>query len=115
MAVRTLEKTQWHGYLDRISRALLGKRAEIEVASLELGDQVEATWLPLLGIVYDPKDDVLEVVLDGVDHLIPRPRKVHVDEGVGGLTSLEVVDDVGGRHIVQLRKPLMLPAPTSIG
>jgi hypothetical protein len=58
MAVRTLEKQEWHRYFDRISRGLLGKRAEIEAASLELGDQIEAEWVPLLGITYDQKTGV---------------------------------------------------------
>ncbi len=49
MAVRTIEKDEWHGYFDRISHAVIGKRAEIEVASLELGDQIEASWVLLLG------------------------------------------------------------------
>jgi hypothetical protein len=114
MAVRTLEKSEWHGYFDRVSRALLGKRAEIEVASLELGDQIEAEWVPILGITYDQKDDVLDIVLLGLDHLIPKPRQIFVDEGLAGSTSLEVVDHAGVRHIVQLREPLMLPAPSSV-
>ena len=58
--MRTLKKSEWHGYFDRVSRALLGKRAKIEVASLVLGDQIEAEWVPVLGITYDQKDDVLE-------------------------------------------------------
>ena len=114
MAVRTLEKSEWHGYFDRVSRALLGKRAEIEVASLELGDQIEAEWVPVIGITYDQKDDVLEIVLLGLDHLIPKPRQIFVDEGLTGPSSLEVVDHAGVRHIVQLREPLMLPAPSSV-
>ena len=113
MAVRTLEKSEWHSYLDRVSRAVLGKRAEIEVASLELGDQIEAEWVPILGITYDQKDDVLDIVLLGLDHLIPKPRQIFVDEGLGGLASFGVVDHAGVRHIVQLREPLMLPPPSS--
>jgi Family of unknown function (DUF5335) len=46
--------------LRSVSRALLGKRAKIGVASLVLGDQIEAEWVPVLGITYDQKDDVLE-------------------------------------------------------
>ncbi len=115
MAVRKLEKSEWHPYFDRIARGLLGKRAEIEVASLELGDQVEAEWIPLLGVTYDQKDDLLEISLDGLDHLIPKPRQIFVDEDAGGLTSFEVVDNAGARHIVTLREPLMLPAPSTAG
>ena len=31
---------EWRGFFDRLSKAALGKRADIEVASLNLGDQV---------------------------------------------------------------------------
>lgn len=47
----------------------MGKQAEIEVALLDIGDQIEAEWVPLLGITYDPKDDPVVVLLDGLDHL----------------------------------------------
>jgi hypothetical protein len=68
--VKRLEESQWRPYFDRMSKALLGKRAEIEVASLKLGDQIEVEWLPLLGISYDPKDNVIQIALEGVEHLI---------------------------------------------
>jgi hypothetical protein len=68
MALRKLDKTEWRVFCDRVSKALVGKRAEIEVASLALGSQVEAKWLPLLGIAYDLKDDIIEIALEGLDH-----------------------------------------------
>jgi hypothetical protein len=112
MAVRKLEKAEWHPFLDGLSKILGAKVAEIEVASLPLGDQVEAEWLPFAGIVYDPKDDVVEVALEGVDHLIPHPREIYVDFLEGGtLAALEIVDAAGARQIVKLRDPLMLPPP----
>ena len=92
---KQLEKSQWRAYFDRMSKALVGKRAEIEVASLKLGDQIEAEWLPLLGISYDPKDDIIEIALEGVDHLIPKPREVYVEENGLELSSLEVIDAEG--------------------
>jgi hypothetical protein len=49
---KQLEKSQWRAYFDRMSKVLVGKRAEIEVASLNLGDQIKAEWLPLFGISY---------------------------------------------------------------
>ena len=90
---------------------LEGKRAEIEVLSLRLGDQVEAEWLPLLGIVYDPKDDIVEVALDGLDHMIRKPREIYVEDGAQGLLALEIVDADDVRQIIKLRDPLALPAP----
>jgi hypothetical protein len=43
---RKLEKAQWRPFLDTLSKLLEAKEAEIEVASLDLGDQVQAEWLP---------------------------------------------------------------------
>lgn len=108
---KKLEKSIWRSYFDTVSKALAGKRVEIEVASLKLGDQIEAEWLPLIGITYDPKDDLIEVALEGVDHLIYKPREVWI-EGKGlDLSAIDVVDADGVRQIVTLSDPLMLPAP----
>jgi hypothetical protein len=49
------------------------------VASLDLGDQTQAEWLPLLGITYDPRDDVVDIALDGLDHMIRKPRETTKD------------------------------------
>jgi hypothetical protein len=108
---KQLEKSQWRAYFDRMSKTLVGKRAEIEVASLKLGDQIEAQWLPLLGISYDPKNDIIEIALEGVDHLIHKPREIYVEQEGLELSSLEVIDAEGVRQIVVLRDPMMLPAP----
>ena len=111
MATRKLEKAKWKPFLDVMSETLVGKRAEIEVDSLSLGSQIEAEWMPLLGITYDPKNDLVEVTLDGLDHLIHRPRELNVDVGAGGLTSIEVVDAEGVQQIIRLRDAMMLPPP----
>ena len=113
MAVRKLDKAVWRVFCDRVSKGLIGKRAEIEIASLALGSQIEAEWLPLLGIAYDPKDDIVEIALEGLDHMVQRPREMYVDLGPDGLTSLEVIDSDDARHIVKFRDPLMLPPPSA--
>ncbi|TWA95863.1 DUF5335 domain-containing protein [Bradyrhizobium stylosanthis] len=110
---KKLEKSQWSGYFDLISKALTGKRAEIEVASLNHGDQIEAEWLPFHGISHDPRNDVVALALEGHDHLIHKPKEIYIEgEGVH-LNSLEVIDADDVRQIVLLRDPLMLPAPTA--
>jgi hypothetical protein len=65
MTTRKLDKTQWRTFFDRLSTTLEGKQAEVEITSLRLGAQLEADWLPLLGIAYDPNDDLVEVALEG--------------------------------------------------
>jgi hypothetical protein len=115
MAVRKIDKPEWRVFFDWLSQGLLGARVEIEVASLELGDQIEAEWLPLLGITYDHKDNLLEIALEGVDHLIHDPRDVWADLNVGEMMSVEVIDDRGVSQIIKLRQPLMLPSPSPLG
>lgn len=111
MITRKLEKPEWRSFLDGLSSFLAGKRAEIEIASLDLGVQIEAKWLPLIGIGYDPKNDLIEVAMDGHDHMIRRPRELYIAEDTGQLVSLEVIDANGVRQIVKLKDPLMLPVP----
>jgi hypothetical protein len=59
------------------------------------------------------KDDIIEVALEGVDHLINKPREIWVEEKGLELSSLEVIDADDARQIVVLRDPLMLPAPST--
>jgi nucleotide-binding universal stress UspA family protein len=113
MASRELPKEQWQTYCDRISKGLAGQRAHIEVGGLGLGDQVAAKWLPLFGITYDAKDDLLEIAMEGLDHLIHRPREIAVDDGPSGLGSMAIVDPDRRRQIVKLMEPLLLPRPSS--
>jgi hypothetical protein len=110
MTTRKLDKTQWRSFFDGVTTLLEGKQAEIEVASLRLGDQVAAEWLPLIGVAYDPEDDLVEVALEGLDHMIAKPREIYVQEGAEGVTALEIVDADDVRQIVKLRDPVMLPA-----
>nr|WP_314544053.1 DUF5335 domain-containing protein [uncultured Massilia sp.] len=109
MATVKLDKGVWQSYFDGMSKMVVGKQTEIEVASLAIGVQLEAKWIPLLGMTYDPKNDLLEVLLDGLDHLIRHPRDIYIDQGPTGLTSMEVVDADDVRQIIRLRDPIMLP------
>lgn len=72
MGLAKLNKAEGRSYCDRISRGLAGMSAQIEVMSLDSGDRTEADWLPLYGITYDPKSDVLEIAARG--HRSPDQR-----------------------------------------
>lgn len=110
MASIKLEKPAWHAYFDNVSKMLEGKCAEIEVDSLAIGSQIEAEWVPLFGLVYEPRSDTIEVLLEGIGHLIHKPKEVFIDQQGNQLTSLEVIDSDDLRHIVKLRGPLLLSA-----
>jgi hypothetical protein len=105
----TVDKSEWRAATELLSRAIHGQPARLEVASLRLGDQVAAEWAPLLGVSYDPKDDVFEIQLEGLDHLVSHPRMFALREREGLADSLAVIDGEGTEHIVQFRQPIPLP------
>jgi len=95
-----LPRKEWKDYCDRSSKKLSGKNIRVEVISIGLGDQILAKSLPLLGITYDPKDDVLEIAMNGLDHLIVKPTEILVVEENGVPSSLEIIDSEGQRQIL---------------
>ncbi|CUI09291.1 DUF5335 domain-containing protein [Massilia sp. P8910] len=110
MSTEKLDKSAWHGFFDGISKILPGKQVEIEVNSLRIGAQIEARYAPLMGIVYDERSDILEVVLEDWDHTIAHVREIFVERQGVNLNSVLLIDADGVEQIVRLRDPLMLPA-----
>lgn len=108
MSVKKLDSKHWAAYFEQFSKELIGEKrvdyAEIRVFSRDFGAQRETSWLPLDGITYDAKDDVLEVAVKGLDHLVYKPREIYIDETREGiLTSLEVVHPDGTTEVIELR------------
>ena len=110
MPLTQLGRTQWQAYFDRVSKAIAGKRVEIQVTGLGLGDQIDVEWLPLIGLSYDPKSDALAVIAEGAEHMIRSPRQIHIDHELDWLHSLEAIDAEGNHHIVVLKDPFLLPS-----
>jgi hypothetical protein len=113
----TISKERWQSFFDVFTKVLQNRRVEIEVIGLDLGDQIEAEWLPLNGLTYDPKADTFYVYLGNVDrnfdHAVSQPREILVRLGAGGLEQVIVVDAGAYEHIVRLRRPIELPQPMS--
>jgi len=111
MTLTQLAKPQWQSYFDRVSKALGAKLVQVEVTGLGLGDQVQVEWLPLIGISYDPRGDILAVAVEGIEHNIQHPKQIHVEQDVESLYRIQAVDAEGEHHILTLKDPLSLPAP----
>ena len=111
MTARKLEKTEWRRFFDWVSKDSSASVPRSRSPRSPSAIRSKRKWLPLLGITFDPKNDILEIALDGLDHLISRPREIYIDDSAGVLSSLEVIDSDGISQIVQLREPLFLPAP----
>jgi hypothetical protein len=114
MPIRRLKKAEWRSYFDRLARALLGKRAAIEIRSPQFSSEIEAEWVPLLGISYDPKSDILEVAVTGLKHMIRKPQHLVVEEDGGQLATLEIIDQDGMSQILRLRGEPARPAARAL-
>ena len=102
---------QLEGYFDNFSSIMPTELVEIEVAALELGDQIGAEWVPLSGITYDPASEEVVVDVDGgkAQHTVKRPQEVVVDEDDDGIHSITIRCGEGHLHILRLKEPKAMP------
>jgi hypothetical protein len=104
----------WITICAAISANLLGKRAEIELVSPAEGLLTKAFQQPVLGIIYDPANAVLTILLEGIDHFIFQPKEMYLDFSLGGDVSLGILDKANAWQIVLLRDPIMLPRAAAL-
>jgi hypothetical protein len=112
MINRKIDKAEWKSFFEFLSKQAEGTRGEIGVASLKLGYQIEAGWLPVIGLVYDHKDNFVDIALeaserDVVDHIIREPREIYFAEEGRQFMGLDITDLEGAHHIVKLKDSLM--------
>jgi hypothetical protein len=115
MNYEKIERAHWKDFFDAVSKGLEGKLVELEVAGLDLGDQVEGARLNLNGITYDPHDEALYLSIQTgmgthVDHAILSPVEIYVEIGELGFSSVAVIEPDGRKQFVHLSDPLKLPA-----
>ena len=78
---------------------------DVEVLNPDLGDQYIAEGARLLGVTYEPAENVLEFELDAGDHRILEPREVWaVEEKDGFVSSIEVVRKDSTKEIVKVHR-----------
>ena len=114
MDSRVLDRSEWKAASELLSEAIAGKQAEIEVASLRLGDQIEADWAPVRGFSYSPEHNEFRVSLEGAECIVREPRSFMVRGTPAAVDSLAIVGGYGDEHIVKFRDPLALPSPDSM-
>lgn len=108
MAVKKIEKEEWQSFFDAFSKKYLKDEqpeyAEICVLSKESGSQPETGWLPLEGITFNAKDNILYIRVEDLNRMIWNPAEIYIDEDEDGwIESMEVVESDGTKDIVQLR------------
>jgi hypothetical protein len=113
-----LPRETWRTFFDELSEHLGTVEATVEVAGRDVGAQVAAERLILVGISYDENDDVLVVALDtgpgergAFEHLVDRPQRIYVALGEGAEMTIDAEDAEGHKTLVRLERPEALPEP----
>ena len=114
MVTSTIEKQDWGRFFDLVSKSIEGQQIEIEVAGLEIGDQIEADWVPFDGISYDAKTDYIFVHTPLLDHAILHPSTVFMAAENHTVHAINITDDQT-IQILQFRPPLELVQEREVG
>jgi uncharacterized protein DUF5335 len=78
---------------------------DVEVLEPDLGEQVAAQGVRLVGVTFDPKGNTLEIELDFGDHRVYDPKEVWtIEESDGFLSAIEVVHRDGEREVISVRR-----------
>jgi hypothetical protein len=112
-----LPRERWRTYFDDLSRGLTTTQASVEIDGPELGAQVQAADLVLVGITYDDRDDIVVIGLspggasESLEHLVSKPQRIRVESTDSILPSaIEIEDAEGEQTLVRLQPTPALPA-----
>lgn len=118
MPYEPIAKRNWRAFVESFSRLLVGRQVELEIVGLDLGDQIEAEWLPLRALTLGDRTGRLHVRLGGdpaIDHAI-EAVEIWAELVGSELRSLVVIDTADHKDILRFRAPLELPsAPNERG
>ena len=96
-------------YLDAFSRRFLNEEgranANVEVLSMDVGDQYVGEAIRLLGITYDTPDNAIELEFGSGDHRVVKPKEVWVvEEDDGFVSAIEIVSPEGAHEVVRINR-----------
>lgn len=104
MNTKTIDRAHWKTFFDLFSQVYVNPSADsqrraIADLSVELGDGEQlrqADHVPLIGMSYDTRSDVLNVAVERHDHLIYHPREIRVEEDEEcRVRSMQILDEDG--------------------
>ena len=102
-----IPKNQWEDYLNRLSKVLKDSPVEVEVAATGIFDKPEVEWLPVLGISYDPKDNIVSILFENLDHIIEKPYEIKVEKDGSGIKEIVIVsEEDASKTILRFKTPV---------
>jgi len=110
MTTRKLERSEWQRYFDDVAKRLPSMRVGVSILGEHIGAQRETEGSLLLGMSYDPKDELFEIAMSNISHRVADPKEIYVREEAGQLSSVEVIARDGTKQLIELRALPSLPA-----
>lgn len=111
MKNRAIHRNERSTYFDMLSKMVQGQEVEIEVAGLDVGDQVESDWSLLNGVSYDPKSDIIFVATKDFEHQIIKPEEIISAQDDRSINAVYIKDSDGHVQSIKFRQLLMIEAP----
>jgi hypothetical protein len=108
MTVRQLARDDWHPFLEELTRTVRGRQTRVEIGSADLGGQRLVENVPLLGLSYDTRGDMIEIEFEAIGHRVTAPTALFVDQMPNGVTGIEILGGDDVRTILRLKEPLLL-------
>jgi len=90
----SLAPARWPEVLDDFTRRNAGRRTRLEVVDPELGAQPQERDYPLLGVIFDPLDKRVEIMLGELGAGEP-----HLSRSVGDVDALDVLTNGEGQDV----------------
>jgi hypothetical protein len=109
METRALEKQDWQKMLDHLSKIGKDRNITIEVAGEGIGAQSEAEDVALVGMSYGPKDNIVYIIAEDIEHNISNPARIELAQNGGDISAVAVLDESGTRHLLRFDPPLHMP------
>ncbi len=108
MAEKCIIPNDWEKFLDDLSKKIkaMDEAVEIDIVAPSVFEGEEAKGLQLVGISYDPKDKVVSVFCEVLDHLINKPQEICVEDENGAIKEIRITDGSGLEHFIKFSKPV---------
>jgi hypothetical protein len=112
-----ISRGAWQATFEALTVQHEGDLAAIEVADLDLGDQIEAEQIPFSYIEYDRHDDAISVAIGGLDgrypvllrHVVEHPESIFIHTSETGSVTVDVRSPDGTTTLVTLSALPELP------
>jgi hypothetical protein len=90
--VKTIPRPEWATELSGFTDRNAGRHTSLRVEMPEMGTQIHQWDYQLRGVVYDRKDDRIEIMIGGFEGVGP-----HLTHSIGGVEAVDLITDSTGR------------------